>query len=291
MGELGEILLVNNTTLQKIFVTSDELAEYVITHTPIGVVVIPASHDVYGTGECAVMSCLAMKNDNNGLGSSVETTMAWYYFDDNEGDAGLTKYDTINCCTNVTSNILSHVDVQSKLPTTNVMLNSSSLLSADGIAKYADSTLSSLYKPSPSPYLTDESRNPIYYSTELGLNALSDFSGLENTSAIVLKLGAFGVAAYNCSRFKTIGTESGDWYLPACGELGYMIVRFNEILQSLKNIRNIYANNYCALISDNSYWSSSESSIYSARLLTSNNGYATSSEKTSNLRVRAFMRI
>lgn len=38
-------------------------------YEPIGVVVIPASHDVYGTGECCVMSLNEMSCDTPDTGS------------------------------------------------------------------------------------------------------------------------------------------------------------------------------------------------------------------------------
>jgi hypothetical protein len=39
-------------------------------YEPIGIVVVPASHDVYGTGECGVMSLYYMDPDNPDNGSN-----------------------------------------------------------------------------------------------------------------------------------------------------------------------------------------------------------------------------
>lgn len=41
-------------------------------YTPIGVVVIPNSHDVYGDGSCGVMSLKAMSCDTPAIGSASE---------------------------------------------------------------------------------------------------------------------------------------------------------------------------------------------------------------------------
>lgn len=124
----------------------------------------------------------------------------------------------------------------------------------------------------PSPYKNDGSYNTAYGQTTspaTSYNALSDFGGIVNTKILtdmstaqsnwrtanrVLDEDAEGYypAACLCARYKTTGTKAfincsiaelrngvGFWYLPAAGELGYLIPRFNEINDTvLKLIEN-----------------------------------------------------
>lgn len=59
-----------------------------------------------------------------------------------------------------------------------------------------------------------------------------------------------------CWRYHTLGTQQGDWYLPAAGELSMIAVQKNEINNKLLQISNIY-NNYCinSIIDDYCYTS------------------------------------
>lgn len=284
--KVGEIVLVNNNTLEKIVVKPDDLEKYKNTYTPIGVVVIPKSHNVYGTGECAILSTLSMSSSNPTIGANTEQEIIWFSGNIN---TGLTKYDVINTITNATDNILGEPSNIGKLPSTNTNGNFDTM-SADGIAKYHTNSYDQSL--SPSPYLADGSRNPNYYSKELSeYNALSDFDGLENTIYIFSILRSAAKAAYTCSQFKTIGTESGDWYLPACGELGYMIARFNEIQSALITIRTVYGTSYASLLVNDAYWSSSEYSFYEVIDLVTLNGGFDKQNRSINLYVRAFLRL
>ena len=109
----------------------------------------------------------------------------------------------------------------------------------------------------PSPYLTVDGKNepnPAYYAEISGYNnALSDFNGLENTQTLV-GLGTGYTAANVCWTYKDAANSTTQWYLPAMGELGYMLPRFNEINAGLAAVSAV------RLGSSNYYWSSSESS-------------------------------
>lgn len=54
--QVGDIILADNNTEELTYCNADNLEQYRHTHTPIGIVVIPTSHDVYGTGEAGVIS-------------------------------------------------------------------------------------------------------------------------------------------------------------------------------------------------------------------------------------------
>ena len=96
----------------------------------------------------------------------------------------------------------------------------------DPEAKY--STSSNLI---PSPYLNGAA-NPDYYGAIEGYNnALSDFNGSGNTATLV-GLGGDYVAA-NAANNYSDGVSGTKWYLPAMGELGYLVARFKEINKAI----------------------------------------------------------
>ena len=116
----------------------------------------------------------------------------------------------------------------------------------DSIAKY-----NSTNRMIPSPYLGDKP-NPAYYAKISGNNnALADFDGRGNTDVLV-GLGSDYVAANAARNYKAVGAEEIEWYLPAMGELGYMMVRFNKIQAALTKL------NAPQLDGSKLYWSSSE---------------------------------
>lgn len=257
---------------------------------PIGVVVIPGSHDVYGTRQCGIMSLLSMDPNNPTKGSKDELKLSWDIV--SSQDVGLTKYTLINQVTNVTDNILGNPNSDGSLPSTSTNREFVSM-SADGVAKYRDTR-----NLVPSPYLADGSRNPNYYSKELSeLNVLSDFNGYSNTLQIVNKRGSDAEAAYACSQFKTDGTESGDWYLPTCGEFGYMIARFNEIQSALAAVRTVYGDSYALLLNINGiYYSSNELNNNQVWQVYTDSGYTwghgqKKQDSYSNYLTRAFTRL
>ena len=131
----------------------------------------------------------------------------------------------------------------------------------------------------PSPYLTVDGKNepnPAYYAEISGYNnALSDFSGLENTKTLVELDSANYQAANHCWTYSD-GVSTTQWYLPAMGELGYMIPRFNEIQAGLAAVSAV------RLDSSNAYWSSSEYSSSSACNVNAGNGGVSNDSKSYN---------
>lgn len=77
------------------------------------------------------------------------------------------------------------------------------------------------------------------------------------------------------------------------GELGYIMPKWNEIQGAISNINTVYGSNVVAVSLDDShyYWSSSEYSSDSARLLNTGSGIVLSSLKYNNHYVRAFLRV
>ena len=180
-------------------------------YEPIGVVVIPASHDVYGTGECGVISLIESKDMNV------------IYNTDNLG-----------------------IDRQSMVFTTNntdnedhYSGNSSGYLPSDDFIgrqsyvdpkAYYDSTGSYMM----SPYL-GEDKNDKYIGEGSGSVTYS-FDGKERTN--ILSTHNYDAVTY-CLDYNTIGTQKNDWYLPTVAELGYAVVRKKSINNTL-NIIKLY---------------------------------------------------
>lgn len=166
----------------------------------------------------------------------------------------------------------------------------------------------------PSPYLTDGSRNLGYYQTISPLsinNCLADFDGKGNseilwglataqsdwkTASTITNRAIDNClpAACCCWRYHTDGTQQGDWYLPACGELGYMMPMLNKINKSITNVLNTFGSSMGIKLRTNGYyyyWTSSEYSDKYARRIDMLNGRVNTYDKYSDFYVRAFLKV
>jgi hypothetical protein len=241
-------------------------------YIPIGVVVVPGIHSVYGENTCGVISLSEMSCDTPTIGT-VETTSMQF-------------------------------GVQVDLPTNNynvVIIKDSDTLTTNGFGYLSKNGIynSSTLKI-PDPYNDDMSRNTDYYNKTISAyNAMSDFAGQNNTNII---LGTRGVKNYTtwkpiastsnnypaascCDMYSPNGTVQGQWYLPSAGEWGYVTSKWDIIQNSLDRIIVNYSN--CMLLADNaSYWTSSEHSGKNTRYVHTNNGMGHMT-KTSTARVRS----
>ena len=305
-------MLYNNINDKKIAIPYSNLnaTDYPSSqYTPIGVVVIPSSHDVYGTGECGIMSLVNMSTSTPDKGDIEQLIIIWGNSDEgiNLPLPDLERVPLIS--STLTSNEITGVADYGYLPSTKVSGNKPSV--GNGLDTTAGYNSSSYI---PSPYLEDGSRNPSYYTTDtskypgLSANCLSDFDGIGNTNVILAAATGqtdwrtassitntdrdyYFPAACCTWRFHTSGTSQGDWYLPAMGELGYMIARFNEIQTALNKVKSIYGSSFvCLLDAYNGYWSSSEYSSASAMGLEAVTGGVFWVQKNNNFNVRAFFR-
>lgn len=209
--------------------------------TPVGVVVVPTGFAPDGKARIVSLNYV----DESGNTSTSTVYMCWGVYGT---DTNLTNFTKVPITDNAGSTSSGSNDY-GYLPSDTFTGNASFV---DPKAKYA-------YTPMiPSPY-NGEEPNPDYYMEILENNALSDFNGLHNTQKLV-GLGSKYVAANAAYKYKD-GVSNLQWYLPAIGEFGYIMPRFNVINNTITALGGVYVNIGSA------FWSSSEySSDYAYHL-------------------------
>lgn len=277
-------------------------------YTPIGVVVIPPSHDVYGTGEGAVISLKYMNYTTPNEGSISYQSMYWGGY--GSDISILTNFTDVpyiaaiaSTQTNKTNPLIVNVTGSAYLPSDR--FTERTICGHDTSTQYYFENGRAV----PSPYFTDGSRNPRYYQTSgnsTTKNALSDFNGVDNTNVLTdLATGEdwknatsitnnsgsnYYPAACCCWRYSTVGTVQGNWYLPACGELGYLCARFKIINNAIQYLIDSGFSDSC-LVATYELWSSSERNNNDANYLAMSRGVIGSGpSKDENNYVRAFLR-
>ena len=306
----GDYCLYDKQADKLIIVQNDKLNadDFPLTdYTPVGVVVIPGSHDVYGTGECGVMSLKEMNYKTPDTGSTSYQDISWG--DSNTDISSLTNY-----------NVVCYVGFYGMVNESVQGTSSSAYLPSDNFSKVQNPYDTDTYYYYmdydyyiPSPYNDDDTRNSAYYQTSSPsstLNAMSDFDGKNNTNIITdlataedwktassitgsASNGCYP-AACCCWRYHTDGTFQGQWYLPASGELGYIMPKFNQIQASINALISAYGDSVGAqldTINGYGYWSSSEYNDKKARMLQMKYGTENPADKFTSNYVRAFIRV
>ena len=231
--------------------------------TPIGVVVVPEGFAP--DGKIRIVSLKSV--DVSGNTSTSDTSMKWSNV---TVDTSLTNFNIVpttdnNGSTSTGSYTLGY------LPS-DKFTGSESFV--DPKAKYNGTGYFI-----PSPYLGDIP-NPEYNKEISGYNnALSDFNGLSNTETLV-GLGTDYVAANACWKYND-GASNLQWYLPAMGEFGYIMPRFNEINSVITALGGV-------AVASNSFWSSSECSSSDACYLGTGRGGVSHGPKNYGANVRPF---
>lgn len=292
----GDVLLWDKTNQRKLFTSSDNLSNYPAdSYTPIGVVVIPASHNVYDDGSCGVMSLKGMNYDTPSTGGN-ERSMYWGENTDISALPNLNQVPIGNTSNGIPTSSTSYA----YLP--------SDRFRGTQCAHDTDAFYYSSYYI-PSPYLTDGSRNPGYYQTtspSSTSNYLSDFDGKGNTEKIIAERGTKDYSSWTpgkttqsdypvvscCDMFYTEGTQQGDWYLPAMGELGYIMPTFNKINSAISQICTVYGSSVgVELDTDVHYLSSTEISSTFVCSVFTRTGQAIYSYKDVVNYARAFLKV
>ena len=269
-------------------------------YTPIGVEVVPAEHNVYGTGHAGVMSLAEMSLVTPDVGSSEYQYMWW---GGNGTDTSLPNYDVVNYIGsggNLNNGVVQGTTNYAYLPSDQF----STVIGLDGKSNYYYNDSD---KYAPSPYNADGSRNEAYYTTVYSTtNALSDFDGVGNTKvltdlataqsdwkeSITVEYSYYPLACC-CWRFHTVGTDQGQWYFPACGEMGYVINRFNAINETINKIKSVYSSVVAvALDTSGTYCSSSEWSADSPWVVETGDGIiGAAAPAAAYYHVRSFFRL
>ena len=236
--------------------------------TPVGVVVIPE-----GFAPDGKIRLIGLKPvDKNGNQSDSHVYMTWGVYGT---DTSLINYTKVPTTDNAGSTSTGSNDF-GYLPSDSFTEIQSYV---DPEAKYQAAITFNLI---PSPYLGD-TPNPEYYKEIDGGNALSDFNGFSNTQTLV-GLGSDYEAANACWKYKD-GSSNLQWYLPAMGELGYLMPRFNLINASLTAVGGV-------AVDDNyNFWSSSENSSYGVYYLFMGSGDVYRNDKDYWYYVRPFATI
>ena len=289
-------VVVYNSLDNKKYVVSDVTTLDPQAYVPIGIVVIPTNHDVYGTGECGVMALMSASLTNPNAGQSWRELIKWGGYKTDYPD--LTNYNTINAIVDGSE----ATEGSAYLPSDNF----DGVLSEDGVAMYYKNSSTDRYAPS--AYNADGSRNDFYFSTSLSpYNVLSDFAGKTNTEFLCSQATSqpnwendgtiknYGDAGYHpaaccCWRYRTEGTSPGNWYLPAYGELGYCCLRSKKIDEVLNTLMVSFNKSFC-LLGNSGYSSSSEASSYYFNTLDITDGGLKVNPKDDGGYVRPFTRM
>lgn len=259
----GDIVIWDNSNKERIITNQEILEDCDISRfEPIGVIVVPISSSNKSLKMLSLkdMSCLTPdigkqdddeENPYSGAGN-YDTTLTGYrnmgpYIENDE-----------NCTIKGARNT---VFLPSDLHKDN------NLCLHDTNAGYAVSQYMA-----PSPYLSNGSENRKYtetsspstpynyflssngkYMTERKLNCATAQKNWK-TDETITNLSSTGYAPLMCCswRYHTKGTNQGDWYVPSCGELGYMIARFSIINNSLSFIKEKWEN--ASLLKEDIYY-------------------------------------
>lgn len=209
--------------------------------TPIGVVVIPTQHRVYGAEQCAVMSLVRMQ-----VGSpegSVDPSAVCEWGGAGHDVEGVPNYTQAFCVADTTSDFGSVQTPQNSRDLTGIVpFLPSDIYDTDVKNPYAPEGMNS-YGPNsnlaylgPSPYLADGSFNGLIQTTNPSSSCYSDFSGNMNTTNIMIDPENHPIADVAYS-FSTPGTTPGDWYIPAAGEMLYLVAAYGKIMKSMEAIK------------------------------------------------------
>lgn len=255
----------------------------------VGVEAIPASLDVYGTGETGV---LALENTR-----SYEPANRFHsgeYIDpfwsrsvaDNLAISNGIELPSVNF-----KNEPSGVVNDGFLPSNNFVGFNSPY-----IRNVKWHTNANLNKLLPAQWMSNLKKNKVFWEftpeTVDTLNVLTDFNGLDNSKKIVESLGSEGVAAYwvvqNRENYNYNNTQ---WHLPAVGELAIVLLNLKNINNILEKLDDIQNSNINASVLKGEFWTSNESSNDNAWSINMDNGNLTANTKKESKCVRAMARV
>lgn len=317
-GMMGDIFAFNRQTGKKEIISRDIPIESIDTETyePIGIVVIPGNHNVYGTGECGIMALLSASLSTPDVGSVTTNTigdsvMMW-------GQYGVQDIPDI-CQWYVEAVMQGMMDKDIIETITGSASRFCIPLMQDDLDKgvecltepglFYTNITSNGYGYAPSPYAHGEMRNALYHIPTTNIksnNILANFASRElndvmlqyiteqadwQTAKTITEKSARGYCnpIASCWRFMTSGTEHGDWYCPTSGELGYLCVRYDKINSIIDRLQSHFGQTYCPLIKS-SYWSCERHAGTASRIIYFSTGEGNWGVNNGRCRVRPFTR-
>ena len=296
----GGIVLWNSATQKKLIVqketySTDKYPEE--KYTPIGVIVIPASH--MDDGRARMMATRWMSCDDPENGSLTAQNMIWGTATDLTGLTNFTQVPVIARYDDESAGGVMELTVPQAiytantsafLPSNNLDWTGETNPEDPGTRWYQSSTYSKENESgetvvdannfyAPSPYAADGTPNPLYratsYSGGIINNALSYFDGRHQSDVILAERGEKDYESWKpinnvpsdfpavsvCDMYHTVGTSQGDWYLPSQAELGYVVARLANITDAITKVNGM------PKLPSYWPWSSSEYSSSQARYM------------------------
>ena len=271
-------------------------------YTPIGIVVIPASH--MDDGHARMMSTRWMSCDDPENGSLTQQRMVWGAATDLSGLTNFTDFpviaryddeDQVGVVPLTVPQVIYGASIYAFLPSDKPNWTGETNPEDPGTRwrqsksywgqNETGGTVVEAYNfYAPSPYASDGTPNPLYRATSYSggslNNPLSYFDGRHQSDVILEARGAKDYdswkptrdtpedypAASCCDMYHTVGTSQGDWYLPSQAELGYVVPRLNEITNAMTKMNGMQ------ILLSYWAWSSSEYSSPYANTVNFDNG-------------------
>ena len=258
--------------------TDGSIGKTIGNKIPVAIAVAPASH--FTDGKWRFMSLKSMSTETTS-GDLLQTLMTWGKY--GQQVTGLTLYGRNIAKINSDGTFNSIVN-GGYLPQTRVYNEYGCQNLLNGWY-YTYNTGS--YAPAPPPFLNDNiTKNDVYF-TEGQL--LCDIDGSGNTDILVTYTDTTYKACKAARNFAP-GIYDGEWYLPAAGELGYIVCQRKAIDDAIDAANAIVTE--CGVKPSGRIWASTQSFKDAAIAINLGNGHPHDEYKHANTAsVRAFIKI
>ncbi len=299
---VGDVVLYDREEDEQIIVyyTQYNATDYPTSrYVPQGIVVIPQG---FASEQARMMSLVNMSKETPESGTTQYEYIIWGKY--NEVVAGLTDFGVSNRYQKL-------VDPSGSFTNSNNSwgyLPSDKFRSPRNAADVITAWINQQSNLLPSPYTSVWERNIQYGQGAQDASMLSDVDGKSNSGVLLAaetyqpnwamdatidgsQQAKHYPAALCCARYFAEGTNAGDWYLPAIGELGYVMVRWKIIRAALRAVQAVDASLAVPLHESHFYWSSTEFSQYLAYCLDTSGGYVGDYDRHNYFLVRAFCRL